>query len=319
MTGARTFRRRPLGPAGLLMAGWLLGVTVAGCGSGAASPARPGGSAGPVTAIFPVIVSPVLAVGENRVVYSVLDADRSDPAAAPARASTIRAIPVAAGPGQSPVPGPPAEGSFLWAVDGIAGLYRASLTLDRPGAYDLEVTLRGDGVRAPAARARVDVLPARPGLKVGDRAPRTPTPTLATAGGEARRLTTDVAPEASFYRSSIPDLLDAARPFVVLFGSPGFCTNGTCGPAIARFKTAAKASPGVEFLQVESYEVAWQDGRLQPVLDAKGALQPSTTFLAWSLATETTIVVVGRDGRVAAIFDVVVAPGEVEAAVRALG
>ncbi len=297
----------------------LVALALAGAALAAAcAPGGPSASGGPITTIFPVIISPVLAVGENRILYSVLDAATSRPAALRDRRSTIRLVPADDAPAGAGAGGAEVEATFLWAVDDLSGLYVAHVQAPHAGTWQLEVFIMGDRVHAPAVRIRVEVLERRPGVAVGTPVPRVDNPTLATIGGDPRRLTTDVVPEPRFYEQSVAGLLDAHRPFAIMFGSPGFCTNGSCGPAMARFKAAARANKDVAFVHLESYAETWQDGRLQPALDAGGNLQPSAAILIWGMPTETSVVVVGADGRATAVFDVLIAPGEVEAALAAL-
>ena len=60
------------------------------------------------------------------------------------------------------------------------------------------------------------------------------------------------------------------------------------------------------FINVEPYQLEDVDGQLQPVLDANGELQATTTTNEWGLLTEPWIFVVDRDGIVRGSYEVAI-------------
>jgi hypothetical protein len=143
---------------------------------------------------------------------------------------------------------------------------------------------------------------------VGDPAPASETPTLATAGGDATRLTTRVPPDDSLLHFSVAGSLRAKVPFVVTFATPKFCESRTCGPVVDVVEEVAHrlAGSGVRFIHVEVYE----------------GNDPTRGYnrwmKEWNLRTEPWTFVVDRRGRIAARFQGTVSVEELEQAARAV-
>src|SRR5262249_56877686 len=76
----------------------------------------------------------------------------------------------------------------------------------------------------------VDVAARSRSVQLGAKAPRSDTPTLATA--PAAKITTSTPPDLPLLRTSVAQALAAHRPFVVTFATPKFCTSRTCGPVV---------------------------------------------------------------------------------------
>src|SRR6185437_3322551 len=145
-------------------------------------------------------------------------------------------------------------------------------------------------------RLTLDVQPDSPLVGVGDPAPASKTPTLADVGGDVAKLSTDKTPEPAFYETSIDQALAAKKPFVVIFATPKFCRTGQCGPTLDRVKPFVARYPTVTFINVEPYELKFENGSLQPVLDANNDLEPVATTAEWHLFNEPTVYVVNREG-----------------------
>ena len=138
----------------------------------------------------------------------------------------------------------------------------------------------------------------------GDHAPRSETPTLATAGGDASKVTTRTPPDTSLLRHSIADSLRAKIPFVVTFSTPKFCTSRTCGPVVDVLEETASRFEGkrVRFIHVEVYE------------DNDPAKGFNEWVREWGLETEPWTFLVGRDGKVLERFEGAVSVRELEEA-----
>jgi hypothetical protein len=142
-----------------------------------------------------------------------------------------------------------------------------------------------------------------PLINVGEPAPASDTPTAADVGGDLSKLSTDPKPDPRFYEVSVADALAAHRPFVLVFATPAFCQTATCGPALDHVKAGSKDAPDdVAFINVEPYELAYTEGRLQPVLDENGQLKPVKAVDEWGLTSEPWVFTVGRDGIVKRSF-----------------
>lgn len=183
-------------------------------------------------------------------------------------------------------------------------IYVVDVRLPRPGTYWL--LAEPEGGRKVQALGDFVVEKDDPVPDVGDPAPASETPTLASAGGDASKLTTRVPPDESLLRYSVADSLQAGAPFVVTFSTPKFCASRTCGPVVDVVEETARRFEGddVRFLHVEVYE--GND-------PAKGY---NRWMREWGLETEPWTFVVARDGRIAARFEGAVSVRELEDAVR---
>lgn len=186
-------------------------------------------------------------------------------------------------------------------------IYVSRLRLPEPGTYWL--VAEPEGGATPPVQALGNVVVADSEVpNVGDAAPATDTPTLASAGGDLSKLSTGGSPDERLYRHSVAGSLRAGTPFVVTFATPKFCSSRTCGPVVevvgdvaARYEDAK-----VRFIHVEVFE--GND-------PAKGY---NRYMREWRLKTEPWTFVVGPDGRIAERFEGTVSTLELEAALDAL-
>ena len=155
-------------------------------------------------------------------------------------------------------------------------------------------------------------------IPLGGKAPATKTPTAATPADIAK-IATDPSPDPSFYTTSVDEALARHEPFVLVFATPAFCTSKQCGPTLDGIKAVAKGeAPGITFINVEPYQLAYADGRLQPVPDANNQPQPTDAARAWGLLSEPWVFVVDGSGIVRASFEAVVSAEELKAAIAAV-
>jgi hypothetical protein len=284
----------------------------------APNPADPPGWPTPGTAakasVFPVIVSSEQICGPNRFLFSFLDAS-SNPVATPDRTASVAFYDLGRDPSK---PVSTETATFLWAIEGVRGLYVTNVTFDESGEWGAEFTTAAAGGQPEAVRMRFEVKPTGTPVAVGAPAPSVKTPTAADVGGDLAKISSDPKPYAPFYQTSLDQALAAHEPFVLVFATPAFCTSGQCGPTLDLIKGVAQKEPGVTFINVEPYELQYADGRLQPVLDANGQLQPVQATIDYGLLTEPWIFVVDKSGTVSASFEAIVSPEELTAAVDAV-
>lgn len=326
---ARPARRRGTVLLGLLL-GALLALTLAACGDDDGGTDAAGDA--PATArddapvrdpfdggyprfedaaagLSAILGTPDLGVGTQRVSFVLTGADG------------IVRLPVAAvrtffrpdGP-TGPREGPVAEATAHFAEFplGTRGLYVTNLDFDRAGTWTVEASVP----TAAGGRATIDLtfpVAERPhSPAVGDPAPASVQRTLADVD-DVHELSTGAEPDAEVYRQTIADVLAAGRPFVVVFASPGFCTNALCGPQVEML-TPLRERYGdrMDFIHVDLYENPtelrsdFDLARRTPVLDE------------WGLDTDEWTFVVGPDGRIAARFEAFTPEPEVTAAIEAL-
>ena len=284
--------RSPSGSAGASPSGSAVATA-------ATYPGWPGDGSVVATDIVPIIVSTELAVGPNRFLVSLVDRE-NQLLASPDLPVRLRFFDLAADPNE-PVTETPAR--FQWMVENELGLYVAPAEFDRAGDWGVEL-IAGGGGRAPERSTRVlfQVREESSTPSIGEKVPASDTPTAADAKA-IRSISTDSAPDPDFYRLSIADAVKAGKPFLVVFSTPAFCQTRACGPALEIAKEAATPyKERVNFVHVEPYRLAMQDGQLQPELDARGQFQAVPAVEEWGLPTEPYLFVVNADGTLAAKF-----------------
>ncbi len=265
--------------------------------------------------VFPQIIDPggYLACGENRLLFSFLDA-ANVPVAAPERKVSLALYDLGAAPG---TPAVTTDATFIWAIEDEVGIYVADVDLPTSGLWGAEFTTQVDDAAPEFIRLTFPVRPERAVVSVGDPAPASDNPTLADVDGDVSRISTDDEPVEAFYEVSVADALAAHEPFVLVFATPKFCASAQCGPTLDRLKPIAAANPDLTFINVEPYLLEEVEGQLQPVLtDRQLTAAPATE--AWKLPTEPWIFVVDGDGIVRASFALIAGDEEIEAAIAAL-
>jgi len=142
----------------------------------------------------------------------------------------------------------PATGPFPAASESLATkpAFRAQTTSSDPDAatvvYTTDLDFTSDGEWRIAALIKqgdetvATLLPSATvgefkGVpKVGQKAPRIHTPTVADAGGDASKVTTRIPPDTQ-NRVDYAEAL-GREPIVLLFATPQFCQSRVCGPVV---------------------------------------------------------------------------------------
>jgi len=284
-------------------------ATVTACGptatpSPSASPSASASEAG----VFPLIISNELIVGENRIVFTFQEPS-GKPIAAPDRTAKVSFT----GPGGEAVTAP--DGSFVWAIDDVVGLYVTEATFPAAGAWMASFTTAAPGSPEQTIPFSFDVKTDANVVWPGEKAPSVDTPTLADVDGDVAKISSDTDPDPAFYETSVADALAAKEPFVLVFATPKFCQTQTCGPTLEKVKTVAEAHPDMTFINVEPYLLEEVDGQLQPKLSASGGLQAAPATDAYGLLVEPFVFVVDGEGVVSDSFELIFTPEEIEAAI----
>lgn len=188
------------------------------------------------------------------------------------------------------------------AFGGVQRIYVMRVRIARPSRYWLVAQPLGVKLQALGA---LDVSARSRSVVVGAPAPRSNTPTLATA--PAARITTSRPPDLPLLRYSVAESLATHKPFVVTFATPRFCTSRTCGPVVDVVEAARRrfAARGIRFIHVEVFQ------------DNDPTRGYNRWMLQWGLRSEPWVFLVGRDGRVKAKFEGSVSEAELAAAIRA--
>jgi hypothetical protein len=250
--------------------------------------------------------------GKNRFGFGLFDPGR-------AQIADARVALYLARKGGGPVKGPliaryeslkvkPQFGSRGVEVDPDAAKTVYAAELDFPAAGDYEllglVLLDDRLVVATSSGGPLRVLKDGPAPEVGERAPRTHTPTKTDVGGDLRQIDTRVPP-SSMHDADFADVL-GKKPVVLLFATPALCQSRVCGPVVdIAEQVKAEHGEGAEFIHMEIYN----DNEVE-----KG-FRPQVT--RWRLPTEPWLFAVDRRGRIAARLEGAFSARELEEAVDA--
>jgi hypothetical protein len=187
------------------------------------------------------------------------------------------------------------------AFGGVTKILVAHLPIPKPGRYWLAAQPRGASIQGLGV---IDVAKRVSSVAVGAKAPRSQTPTLASA--PAAQLTTSRPPDHPLLRNSVAGSLAAHRPVAVTFATPKYCTSRVCGPVVDVMEAVRRRfeSRGVRFIHVEVFT------------ENNPARGYNRWMREWGLASEPWVFLVGADGRVKAKFEGSVSAAELAAAVR---
>ena len=250
------------------------------------------------------LASSDLAVGSNRVVFGVLDADTGPVRDADVVVSTFFLPPT--GGQEGPVE--TVDAVFrAWPVT-PRGVFTAELSFDRPGEWGIgAVVVDSDGAeRKASARVRVKDASATPAL--GTAAPRSVSKTLADVDG-FEQITTDFEPDADFYGMTIAEALDVGNPLLLVFSTPAYCQTATCGPQLGVVKELkAEYADRVNFIHIEVYDNPHEiEGDL-----SRAVISPTAD--EWGLPSEPWTFVVDGEGVIRAKFEAFTTREELEGA-----
>lgn len=247
-----------------------------------------------------VMASSDFAIGSNRVSFLLVRADNS---LVTARVADVFYRPTPEGPTRKAVARLVPIGVHAAAADKdeVKQIYVANLELPKTGKQWIVVQPRGvafQGFQILDVKARPTA------VAVGDRAPASNNPTLATK--PASKLTTSRPPDTGLLRYSVAESLKARAPFVVAFATPAFCESRTCGPTVDVVDAVRKRleSKGIRFIHIEIYE------------DNVPGNGVNRWVSEWKLPTEPWVFVVDRAGVVRDRFEGAVSVGELERSIR---
>lgn len=263
--------------------------------------------------ILPLIISSELPKGPTRFLFSLTDR-ANNLIAAPDVKVHLLFYDIDAAPDTVVFE---SDARFLWAIEGERGLYATDVVYPNAGRWGTRMNATLPDGSTKTVRVEYNVVEAGSTVAIGAKAPSIETPTIASIGGDVRAVSTDQQPAERFYTTSVDDALAAGKPFVLVFATPAFCETAICGPTLETVKSVATDYPDLTFINVEPYQMKFENASLQPALDASGQLQSAAWTDAFGLRTEPWIFVIGADGTVRAKFEAVVGADELRAAIDA--
>lgn len=260
--------------------------------------------AGPVLAPTQSQLSP----GQNRYGFALFDRARAQIADVPvalyvAPAGGKTSGPVVAKWESLKVPAQFQSRSTADDPDAAKAIYAAQLKFPKAGRYEVVAIAKLDG-RLVSSAVQADVTTTGKVPAVGDPAPKIDTPTVASAGGDVKKIDTRLPP-SSLHGENFKDVV-GKKPVVLLFATPALCQTRVCGPVVdVAEQVKAERGKDAEFIQMEIF----RDN------DVKKGYRPQVR--AYNLPTEPWVFAIDHNGKVAARIEGPFSASELERAVDA--
>ncbi len=250
--------------------------------------------------------------GKNRFGFGLFDRARAQIAEAPVAVYVARA-----GGGRAEGPFPARYESLKVKAqfqsrsvaadpDAAKSLYVSEVDFPKAGRYEVLGVARLDGrlVAATPASPPLMVTKDGPVPDVGERVPRTPTPTKADVAGDLSKIDTR-EPPSTMHEVDFAEAV-GRRPVVLLFATTALCRSRVCGPVVdVTEQVKAEHGDDADFVHMEIYRNNEIEQGFRPQV------------LQWRLPTEPWLFTVDRRGRVAARLEGAFSAGELERAVEA--
>lgn len=267
-------------------------------------------------AIYPLVIANPgeLTCGKNRFLFTFLDAS-NNVLSRPDRTAHVALYDLGR---DAAKPFTQVDGTFVWAIQDERGIYIANVDFPEAGTYGAEFTTAAPGAQGVAIRVTFSVDASSPTVRVGQRAPSTKTPTATDVGGDLAQISTDETPDAAFYKVSEDQALATHQPFVMIFATPKFCRSAQCGPTLDRIKPFVSKYPTVAFIHVEPYQLKFENGQLQAILDASQNLVTTPVSNSWGLTGEPWVFTVDRTGTITGSFELIFSDAELTSALDAI-
>jgi hypothetical protein len=250
--------------------------------------------------------------GRNRFGFGLFDRTRAQIADASAAVYVAQAGGAARGPYPARYESLDVQAQFQSAgvradPDAARTVYVSDLSFKRPGTYELMAVVRLDDrlVAATSASGPIKVVADSPVPEVGERPPRTDTPTIEDVGGNVEQIDTRVPP-STMHKDNFADVL-GKKPIVLLFATPALCQSRVCGPVVD-ITEQVKSERGDE-------DIAWIHMEIYNDNTVTKGFRPQVR--QWRLPSEPWLFTVSRDGRIAARVEGAFSAEELDKAVDA--
>ena len=279
-------------------------VLLAGCSPAAVTPTPTVPSTVVNLSLRTVLASSDLSVGGNRVVFALIDANN-----APVRASSATLALAHEQDGQIVQKGEVQAAWRSWPA-GPGGVFTVQMEFDKAGLWLAQISPDDGDAEGRLARLVMRVSEESSAPALGSPAPASLN-RAASDVASLDELTSDVPPDPELYAMTIAEAVQAGKPLVVVFATPGFCESFTCGPQVDVVKELKAAyRERANFIHVEVFDNP-HEMRSDP---KKGVLSP--IFEEWGLPSEPWVFVIDAQGRVSAKFDGFASHADLEQALQ---
>lgn len=194
---------------------------------------------------------------------------------------------------------------WVWSIEGVRGFLITRPEFDEAGPWTAAITSPRGTTGETTFTVNADI----PIPEVGEPVPASETRTSAEFDLDA--ITTDPDPEPAFYEMTVAEAVSDGTPSLIVFATPAFCQTAVCGPTLEVVKEVVAARNGLDVVHVEIFENVDSEGA--------GPLVEVPAVVEWGFPSEPWIYVVDAEGVATARFEGAVSPGEVAAALDALG
>ena len=275
---------------------------------------------------LPIPLSSSLAVGQNRLVFGLLDRDQAMVSEASVSLRLYSLVEDADGSFSGvlsseqdlrPVALEPESAIHVHSDGGrhdhagsATTVFVASAEFTTGGWWGAELAVETDGERADGLRMRLWVTDRTAEPMLGEQAPRSTQRVLRDVQDIAEIDTTD-PPIPDLHLLTVAEALDRGRPLVIAFATPMFCQTRFCGPVIQQVVRPLYERYGdrADFVHIEPFDIAEARG---------GRLVAVPQIAEWGLMTEPWVFVIDDSGRVVAKFEGITSLEEVSAALSPL-
>lgn len=260
--------------------------------------------AGPVLAPTQSQLSP----GKNRYGFALFDRDRTQIADVPVALYVAPAGGKATGPVPAQWESLKVQAQFQsrsTADDPQAAkaIYSTQLNFPKAGRYQVLAISKLDG-RLVSSVVQADVTEKGKVPAVGDKAPVIDTPTVASAGGDVKKIDTRLPP-SDLHGKNFRNVV-GKKPVILLFATPALCQTRVCGPVVdVAEQIKAKRGKDAEFIQMEIFNDNQVDKGYRPQVRT------------YNLPTEPWVFAIDKNGRVAARIEGPYSAAELDKAVNA--
>ncbi|MEA2478160.1 MAG: hypothetical protein QOJ07_82 [Thermoleophilaceae bacterium] len=190
--------------------------------------------------------------------------------------------------------------------DAARSIYVSHIPFKAAGSYEMMGVVKLDGrlvatdpVSVPVTDKAKDPVP-----EVGDKAPKIVTPTVASVGGDVKKIDTRVPP-GTMHDVNFADAL-GKRPILLVFATPALCQSRVCGPVVDIAEQVKSTYKGdAAFIHMEIYNDNVLEKGFRPQVAAYG------------LPSEPWVFAISRDGRVAARLEGAFSEQELRTALQA--
>ena len=189
---------------------------------------------------------------------------------------------------------------------GTRGIHVTELTFDQVGIWGVEASIpRPDGT-VETIEVITKIHEHTMSVDLGEVPPFSESRTLDDVS-HVSELTTGSSRYGDLYQISVADALQNAKPTVIVFASPAFCTNAVCGPQVEVLSMLSSAYPDkADYIHIDLFT------NPQEIQGDLSRAEPSPLLAEWGLVSQEWTFVMDHEGKVVGRFENFVTQNELE-------